>query len=162
MELVNPRLETRVRRDRAKQRARCVGIAAIVFGVIGVAIACLFLELDASGATAGSAREVGPRGPLGALAIVAHAYLVVAGLRLTRGKTVRTLPYFFAIESAYAAVMIFLMPGIFAAARMSPVEARCSMSVNLGFMLQLVTGFPLWGWLLTRSYGSRGSGEQSG
>ena len=149
MELVNSEPSRPANGKRAQRRAKCAGAFAIAFGFVGVATPTLFLGLRETGASFPGVPQHQPSALPCVFAILAHLYLILA--RLVRGKSVQTLPYFFAAESAYGLLAALVVPTLSAAAVLSPVEARWVMDVSLGFSLQLATGFPLWGWMLTRT-----------
>src|SRR5207245_10972952 len=84
------------------------------------------------------------------VAILAHLYLLVAGLKLMINLKPSFLRGFFVAEAAYALLLLLLAMPLDPIRILSPPPARCFGDVSIGFLLQLVTGFPLWGWLLTR------------
>lgn len=120
----------------------------MLFGVAGAVCPVLFLTDPGSPFWQPSEPHPGLAPCVGTF--LAHAYLTLAGIRLLLGRRPGLLGYFFALESAYALALIFLLPAATRIGLVGLAEARWTRNVSFGFIAQLCLGFPLWGWLLSR------------
>jgi len=128
-------------------RSRIVGVFAIVFGLVGTIIPVAALsELNISSGQSAMTFDLSPV----VIAVLGHLYLTFCGVTLLRGGKPKPLPYFLAVEAAYGISLMFLLTPLALVGMLSQVQARWSGMVSFGFTLQVISGCPLWGWLLTR------------
>jgi hypothetical protein len=132
----------------AVRRRKLVGAFATLFGAFGaVCPLILFLLVSAGREDVGTPQV--DSAPF-IIAFLAHTYLVVAGVLMLRGRKVRFLGSFLALESAYAIFHLVLGPALVLARLSDSSSAIWLTSANLGFFAQIAAGFPLWAWFLVR------------
>jgi hypothetical protein len=131
--------------------AYVVGIIAIIFGLAGAIVPLLaIVDPGIHPKLLTGTLETAPA----IVAFLSHGYLVWAGVGILRGRKPLFLAYFFAIETAYALCLFLSLPALVVSGLVEAEEARWSSTVSSGFVLQLISGFPLWAWLLTRRVSS--------
>ena len=86
------------------------------------------------------------------ISVIAHIYLVIVGAQLVLHRRIHLLGWFFALESAYAVLLMLMLPLSVRRGLISTADAEWSACVSMGFYVQLGLLFPLWGWLLSRNY----------
>jgi hypothetical protein len=129
-------------------RLKFAGAGAILFGIAGAVCPILFVADAGSPYRQASASR--PDISWCMIAVCAHLYLVLAGIRLLKGRKPWLLGYFFVLETAYSGFLIVSLPGLVSLGVISAKEARWAADVSVGFLAQLCLGFPLWAWLLAR------------
>jgi hypothetical protein len=130
--------------------SRIVGGFSMAFGLLGILCVVTFLSeyRNVSRNFSGMGSGLGPC----VVAIVAHLWLLVSGIRLVLRRRVPWLGSFFGIEVIYS---FYLLTAAAVAPKAGPVEQayiRWITDVSLGFFAQLIFGFPLWGWYLVRKW----------
>jgi hypothetical protein len=155
-----PKVPPIIERDCRLPR-KIVGSFAVLFGALGILIAIASLsDRDDHGRFTFLQKHFDPAPAI--IALVAHAYLTIAGVRLVKSHPVRLLPHFFSVEAAYTMGLFAVLPLLVSSGLINPSEMRWTIDVSAGFLAQALVGFPLWGWLLSRGKDIAGQAGSEG
>src|ERR1700722_10556128 len=141
---ISPHSETKTTNSRSQ---KVVGVFAFVFGLFGT-ICPVVLVSDPGSPYKQNSGSVNIA-PL-VIAILAHLLLTIAGGVLLLTREGKLLKWFFVIEGSYILFYALPPPALTFAGLISGDDARWSADVSIGFIVQFIVGFPLWGWIIVR------------